>query len=230
MSLDRLIVDGQEYAVVGRASGVYTVSAPHWLTTLLLAEPAKWAAMFPQSAAPGAPERVLLSHGRNTYGYLSEDGAWLVCGPWPGYVQRLTREAVRVAGLHAAASVRHQWRYVEGRLAEVARTLATHVAREIPGWHRLPTTRRRALQKEVHQLVERFLAEAPGAVLGPRPEPLLEPYAGTATVPAALAEQNAGQLAADAIEAQRPAAPQPHREALDYWWQSVFTMWWKGFW
>jgi len=206
------------------------VTADCWLATLILERPGDWADGM-EGAGEGADRRVL-RHGHNTVSYLSPEGAWIVCGPWRGFVQGLVDQAMERAGWLACASVQRQWRYRPGSLAGTARALTGCVCREIPMWDGLDATRKQSLTLQMEDLVTRFLTASADHELAPGDRPLLESYSGQASISTDLAQEAGpdGILDSGHVEAHSGPGGLPNTVALDYWWQSVFTMWWKGFW
>jgi hypothetical protein len=125
--------------------------------------------------------------------------------------------------------VADQWRYLPGQLEETVAALSRLVCRQIPGWSRTTTRRRVLLGREVTRLVRTFFETSPAALMSSSAPIAVDTYPGVADVPRRLAARRRNLDSAD-VEADLSVPGRPNRTALDYWWQSVFTMWWKGFW
>lgn len=223
-------VDGATLPVVRESPDSLQVQTSVHLVTLLLDAPAAWAERWGVKALP-REERVLLRHGRNTLSYIDADGAWIACGPWPTLVARLANDAFAVGHGLAMASVRDQWRFRSGGIDRAVERLTVQVCRQIPRWAELGRDRQSTLMAECDALVRQFLGTCSDPCLPDRFAAQLEPYPGLADIPVQAIRGGATAFAdMEAVEADLRGDFQPSRTALDYWWQSVFTMWWKGFW
>ena len=223
-------VDGSSLPVVREFPDSLQVQTSVHLVTLLLDAPEAWAERWGVKALP-SQERVLLRHGRNTVSYIDADGAWIACGPWPALVARLAHDAFDLGHGLAMASVRDQWRFRPDGLERAIGRLTVQVCRQIPRWTALERDRQATLTTECEALVRQFLGTCSDPYLPERFEASLEPYPGLADIPVQAIRGGPTAVAdVEAVEADLRGAFQPSRTALDYWWQSVFTMWWKGFW
>ncbi len=230
MPLRLVKVEGRRYEVIDHDDVRHVVVANHHLTTLLLEDPGAWASACSAEQVLDGPGRVTLDHGTNTRSYLSDTGAWIVCGPWPEFVQDLASQASETGGLIATASVADQWRYRPGRRDLAARRLADLICAEIPRWSAMRRARRTQLHGEMRELVFRFFGSATRAELDSDEDTRFEPYPGHAAIPTRLLAGADTAATATAIEATSGVPGTPNFQALDYWWQSIFAMWWKGFW
>lgn len=225
-----VVVAGTSLPVVLESPKTWRVRTHLRLTTFLLEDPGTW---LERSGAPAISigDRMLLRHGRNTISYLDMHGAWVVCGPWEQFVKDLAAEAFLVGKGLAMASMRHQWQFNEGRLDLAIARLSIQICHQIPGWQDMHAARQASLQSDINDLVRQFLATCRQPFLPERFEPILESYPGVADIPRRH-EQDEEMTSMDpvAVEADLAGSSDPPRTALDYWWQSVFTMWWKGFW
>lgn len=230
MHVRSLRVDGRDYQISGVSESSWTIEVDYWLAVILLRDAAAWLQAKEIVLPEDSLGRVLIRHGRNTYSYLSRWGAWIICGPWRDYVQELAKQAIKTSGFLAYASVYTEWRYCTGLQLELVASLTPHICLEIPGWHRMASLRQERVRNEIKDLVLHFLEAYPTVEDNPDPAIPLDSYPGMADVPIALAVSEDASIRSIEIEAALHERQTPHLEALNYWWQSVFTMWWKGFW
>lgn len=219
-------VDGACYRLLGTRDGFSNLEVNLQLAVLVLEDPVSWGRLLGATNLGETP--VSLRHGLNTHSLLGDSGSWIVCGPWPSMLRRLVDQAIDMGGVVGSASIARQWRYGPGGPSLLANRLVPEICRQIPNWIRLPVSRQNRIREEMAHLVEVFLSEGPVLPMS-SDDPELDTYPGRARVPMALI-RDCKDLEAAEVESAQGQADLSVQTALWYWWQSVFTMWWKGFW
>ncbi len=170
---------------------------------------------------------IILRHGSYTYSIYSDVGGWILLAPSLAAVKETVSRTVSPEKILAAATIERQWEVKAGKGPETAAALARLLTPQIPGYHTLSKTRSVEITSDIEKLCALYIER----------ENKFRNFT-IDTLPIDHRAFSTGDKDSNAVifAGHRPNSKPGHRvekELLDllaYYWESVFMIWWKGFW
>ncbi|MCK4761178.1 MAG: hypothetical protein KAW12_03195 [Candidatus Aminicenantes bacterium] len=172
---------------------------------------------------------VILQHEPYIFSIYSGLGGWIFISPQLTGIKRVIMESLDMNKILAAASIDEQWVIQAGRSGEAAAALSGIITTQVPGHEALPANRRDEVRQDIEQLCHSYIERE-----GKFKEYTID------TIP--IDRRPFGSDQSDPTEAKsqrREIKRQARRnnhiqehflELLSYYWESIFMIWWKGFW
>ena len=168
-----------------------------------------------------------LRHGANTYSLFSSDGAWVLSGPSKSRLLDVLSAGGQEEAILGSATVQGQWRFRRDALPLVNERLAATVCNLIPSFMALSPGRQSEIRQELSQLCLDFACQSEAGEDTVSAERVCwDLTLGPIMLPA---EANGTSISLSQVDGMDLV----HGLAfgnLEYWWQSIFMIWWKGFW
>lgn len=163
---------------------------------------------------------VILRHGPYNYSIYSSGGGWILLAPSLAAIKEVISRTVNPGQILAVATIERQWEVREGRGPETAAALARLLTPQIPGYHSLSQTRSAEITMDIEKLCAAYIER----------ENKFRNFT-IDTLPIDCRTFSTGEKDSNAVIFS--GHDSIHRELLDllaYYWESVFMIWWKGFW
>lgn len=167
--------------------------------------------------------------GLNSMALHAHAGAWIITGPDQELLIEVARSVHETTPILGTANVKAQWLLFGDECRVAERVLSDLIMSQVPAVDRLTEARLEQLHSQMRTLVSGFINRG-GAHRGRFDLESLrwDLDEGLVRVPASLDDEAAPDWSR--IEALDGPANRAAESRLDYWWESVFMAWWKGFW
>ena len=170
-------------------------------------------------------------HGLNTCSMFSAHGGWVIGGPSREFLLQTIEACVPAEALLAAANVERQWLFARDSLQGATKRMGRIVAGLVPGFDTMDSGRSSEVADELAELCKEF-ANAAGCLvdrlaLSDLPFDLTP---GAVTVPRDAVRDGVLSCTVEEMETLSSASGPLAFATLEYWWESMFMGWWKGFW
>ncbi|MCK5055444.1 MAG: hypothetical protein KAT34_02235 [Candidatus Aminicenantes bacterium] len=172
---------------------------------------------------------VLLRHSLYSYSLYSSRGGWLLISPELTVLKNIIAKSVEANQILGAASIDEQWVIQAGRSGEAAAALSGIITTQVPGYEALPAIRKDEVKQDIEQLCHTYIER----------EGKFKEYTIDA-IPIDRRPFDCDQIDSTEAKSQhREISRQVKRnnhiqehflELLSYYWESIFMIWWKGFW
>ncbi|MCP5107391.1 MAG: hypothetical protein GY950_28650 [bacterium] len=174
---------------------------------------------------------VILRHGPYNYSIYSSGGGWILLAPSLAAVKEVISRTVNPGQILAVATIERQWEVKEGKGLETAAALARMLTPQIPGYHSLSQTRSTEITMDIEKLCAVYIER----------ENKFRNFT-IETLPIDRRAFSTGEKDSNAVifsghdsihRLNGQPGHQVQKELLDllaYYWESVFMIWWKGFW
>jgi len=163
---------------------------------------------------------VLLKHGPYCYSKYESVGGWILLGRSRAAVETVISDAVNSEKILAVATIEKQWEVNEGKGSETAAVLAQLLSPQVPGSKSLSETRSAEIVKDIEKLCVTYIER----------ENKFRNFT-IDTLPLDRRAFSIEEIDSDmAMPSDLCGIHRPLLDLLDYYWESVFMIWWKGFW
>jgi len=168
-------------------------------------------------------------YGLNTYGISSPLGGWIITGPSRKLILSIIEKESLNHPVLATADIDDQWLFFGKEHIRGIGSMVQIILGLIPGTLENNKARWREIQNDFVILISQFIKESTEKIVEFSPEKLRwDLDEGDVVVPTTLDQVD--DLPWFEIEALDGPQNKVAQDRLKYWWESIFTMWWKGFW
>jgi hypothetical protein len=172
---------------------------------------------------------TLIRHGLYSYSIYSARGGWVLISPIPGVIESIIHYSISENLIWAAASMEQQWVIQKGRTNEAAEALSRMITPQLPRYHTLPKSRRIEISIDIEKLCSIFIEREKKIIdFTPQTVPVDQhffPDKPRDSIDSSLSNQKKIPQSRENVQIKKHLL-----ELLTYYWESVFIIWWKGFW
>lgn len=175
---------------------------------------------------------TLIRHGLYTYGIYSPNGGWVIISLIRKAINEIIATILNAGKILAAATMEQQWMVQKDKTHETAALLARMITPHIPAYNTMPMIRKEEITREIEQLCSIFIQREKkythfqsDAV--PFDQRTID-YAKDDSFDGI--DENNLNYKSCRQNVENKQVQEKLLDLLSYYWESIFIIWWKGFW